>query len=241
MKSVYTFKSANTYLNMASRIISRNSTVNNIFMTSYSTLAAVKHSMHASQSRVACKNTHMWSHLNISDWVCVCCSVAHFCEHEANFKTLNDHSTDLGQRSEHLLLDVPHQAFGRKLQALVHVQLGHMDAHQQPTVPRLWWRILVKGGGRMIHVDGYFPNIGLMTLLGGCVPVGLRWADRWLVMRNQWTDFRSRRVWLTNCVAGMLMWLCSGNEKIQLVNRLHNILKLTTKQCDTEKSSHHLY
>lgn len=59
--------------------------------------------------------------------------------------------TDLGQRGEHLLLDVPHQAIGRKLQALVDVQLGHMDAHQQPAVARLWRRILVEGGGRMVH------------------------------------------------------------------------------------------
>lgn len=59
----------------------------------------------------------------------------------------------LWQRRQTLLLDVPDDLIGRELQALVHVQLGHVDPHQEPPVPRFGWRLVVEH--HRIHPD-YF-------------------------------------------------------------------------------------
>lgn len=45
-----------------------------------------------------------------------------------------EEETDLRQRSEALLLDVPDELVARELQALLHVQLGHVHANQQPAL-----------------------------------------------------------------------------------------------------------
>lgn len=45
-------------------------------------------------------------------------------------------NTDLRQGGKALLLDVPHELVARELQALLHVQLGHVDADQQPALLR---------------------------------------------------------------------------------------------------------
>lgn len=42
----------------------------------------------------------------------------------------------LGQRGEALLLNVPHELVLGELQALVHVELGHVHTHHQPALGR---------------------------------------------------------------------------------------------------------
>lgn len=56
-------------------------------------------------------------------------------------RALSDTAADqtvlyLGQRGQTLLLDVPHQLVPRELQALLHVQLWHMNSDQQVALLR---------------------------------------------------------------------------------------------------------